>query len=101
MRYCVIVAWKRLNLRCTIFLVITLYKESIEMDIAQQIYQKVQTLPDIQAQEVLDFVDFITWHKQKSITKREIALQKLDELRGSYVVSDFNREELYDRSCLR
>ena len=71
------------------------------MNIAQQIYQEVQTLPDIQAHEVLDFVDFIKWHKQKSSSKQQMAIQKLNALRGSYVVSDFNREELYDRSCLR
>jgi hypothetical protein len=71
------------------------------MNIAQQIYQEVQTLPDIQAQEVLDFVDFIKWHKQKSPSKQQMALQKLDELRGGYVVSEFSREELYDRSSLR
>lgn len=71
------------------------------MNIAQQIYQEVQSLPDIQAQEVLDFIDFIKWHKQKSSSKQQIAMQKLSELRGRYVVSDFSREELYDRSCLR
>jgi len=71
------------------------------MNIAQQIYQEVQSLPDIQAQEVLDFVGFIKWHKQKASSKQQVAMQKLNELRGHYVVSDFSREELYDRSCLR
>jgi|JI8StandDraft_1071087.scaffolds.fasta_scaffold695244_2 hypothetical protein len=72
------------------------------MNTAQQIYQEVQSLPETQAKEVLDFVGFLKWHqRQGHLTSQQTAIEKLRTLRGHYTVTPFTREELYDRASLR
>ncbi|OUY08370.1 DUF2281 domain-containing protein [Acinetobacter populi] len=46
------------------------------MNIAQTIFQKVKDLPDAQAQEILDFVDFIQTRYGKS--DHQVAKQELE-----------------------
>ena len=66
--------------------------------IAEKIFEAVKTLPEQQAAEVLDFVEFLTSKTQKErVERREIALATLDKHIGLYDGSPFNREELHER----
>jgi hypothetical protein len=66
--------------------------------IAEKVFEAVKTLPEQQAAEVLDFVEFLTSKTQKErVERREIALAILDKHIGLYDGSPFNREELHER----
>ena len=66
--------------------------------IAEKVFEAVKTLPEQQAAEVLDFVEFLKSKTQKErCGRREIALTILDKHIGLYDGSPFNREELHER----
>lgn len=66
--------------------------------IAEKVFEAVKTLPEQQAAEVLDFVEFLKSKAEKGRDgRREIALATLDKYRGLYNATPFNRDELYDR----
>ncbi|MDD2760030.1 MAG: DUF2281 domain-containing protein [Methylomonas sp.] len=69
------------------------------MNIAEQVFDAVKTLPEQQAAEVLDFVEFLkTKTRRQSNNRREQALATLDKYSGLYDDSPFNRDELYERN---
>lgn len=72
------------------------------MSTAQKIFEEVQTLPETQAREVLDFVGVL---KQRRLAVkqqgREAALATLAKYRGRFQPVKFTREELHDRQGLR
>lgn len=69
------------------------------MSIAEQVFDAVKTLPEQQAAEVLDFVQFLKGKSTRLHTdRRDIALATLDKYSGLYDGSNFNREELNERS---
>jgi hypothetical protein len=66
--------------------------------IAEKVFEAVKTLPEQQAAEVLDFVEFLKSKTQKERgRRREIALATLDKNIGLYDGLPFNREELHER----
>jgi len=66
--------------------------------IAEKVFEAVKTLPEQQAAEVLDFVEFLKSKTQKEqVGRREIALATLDKHIGLYDGLPFNREELHER----
>ena len=68
-------------------------------NISEKILAAVKTLPDQQAAEVLDFVEFLqTKSSKEQEDKRKKAWATLDKHKGAYDGKPFNREELYDRS---
>ena len=67
-------------------------------NIAEKVFEAVKTLPEHQASEVLDFVEFLKSKTQKERGgRREKALVTLDKHIGLYDGSPFNREELHER----
>lgn len=69
------------------------------MNIAEQVFDAVKTLPEQQAAEVLDFVEFLkTKSKRQTSDRREKAFATLDKYSGLYDGSSFSREELHERS---
>jgi len=67
--------------------------------IAEKVFEAVKTLPEQQAAEVLDFIEFLkSKTKKERGERREIALATLDKYKGLYDGVPFNRDELYDRS---
>ncbi|MDD1610949.1 MAG: DUF2281 domain-containing protein [Methylococcaceae bacterium] len=67
-------------------------------NIAEKIFEAVKNLPEQQATEVLDFVEFLKSKTQKKRGgRREKALVTLDKHMGLYDGSPFNREELHER----
>jgi hypothetical protein len=72
------------------------------MNTAEKIIQEVQTLPEAQAREVLDFVGFLKSRQQtEKLAARKVALEGLTRFRGRFKAVKFSRDELYDRACLR
>jgi len=68
------------------------------MNTAELIYQNVKTLPEPEAREVLDFVEFIQLKRSREReVLREEALATLDKHQGLYDGSPFNRDELHER----
>ena len=66
-------------------------------NIAEKVFEALKTLPEQQAAEVLDFVEFLKSKAQKERGgRREIALATLDKHIGLYAGSPFNREELHE-----
>lgn len=68
------------------------------MNIAEQIYETVKTLPEQTACEVLSFAESL---KAKQVDedrlRREKALATLAKYRGRYKAEKFHREDCYDR----
>lgn len=65
---------------------------------AEKVFEGVKTLPDQQASEVLDFVEFLkSKTKQAPASRIEIALATLVKHIGLYDCSFFIREELHER----
>ncbi len=68
------------------------------MSIAEQVFDAVKALPEQQAAEVLNFVEFLkTKSKRQHSDKRENAFATLDKYAGLYDGSRFSREELHER----
>ncbi len=94
------------------------------MNTAEKIFEEVRTLPESVAQEVLDFVGYLKFkraehpkveaadmsefgqfgasfeHGETTEPEREINLALFRKYRGLYD-GKFNRDDLYDRPCLR
>lgn len=67
-------------------------------NIAEKVFEAVKTLPEQQAAEVLDFVEFLKFKSGLvQDNRREKAWAVLDKYTGAYDGSAFNRDELYDR----
>jgi hypothetical protein len=67
------------------------------MSTAERIYGEACTLPESQAQEVLDFVTRRNAHE----ARRQGALSVLTKYRGRFEAVKTQRDELYDRKGLR
>ena len=70
------------------------------MNTAEKILEEVRSLPDFQAQEVLDFVCFL---KNKNIVQSKDKTKDMSEFDQFGAVFDgkFNRDEYYDRKVFR
>ena len=69
---------------------------------AELIHEAVKTLSEAEALEVLDFVEFLkTKRAVADEDRRKRALATLAKYRGCFKAVKFDREELYDRPCLR
>jgi len=65
---------------------------------AERIFSEVQTLPEPQAQEVLDFVARLKAKPQADAeARRQAALRTLAKYRGRFEAVKIKRDELYDR----
>jgi len=72
------------------------------MTTAEHIYDEVRTLPESQAQEVLDFVARLKAKRLADAgTRRKTALSTLAKYRGRFEATKTTRDELYDRKVLR
>jgi hypothetical protein len=72
------------------------------MTIAEKIFEEVRTLPETQAQAVLDFVSVLKTKQQSNrVTARKTALEQLARYRGRFKANKFSRDQIYDRACLR
>jgi len=72
------------------------------MNTAEKIFEEVQTLPEPQAREVLDFVSRLKAQRNADREgRRAVALQTLAKYRGRFDPVKFNRDELHDRESLR
>jgi len=69
------------------------------MNTAEKIFEEVRSLPDFQAQEVLDFVGFL---KSKNIVQSDKTkdMSVFDQF-GAVFDGKFNRDECYDRKVFR
>ncbi len=70
------------------------------MNTAEKIYQEVRTLPDFQAQEVLDFVGYLKTKPSPQPMQHVQDMSEFDQF-GAVYVGNFNRDECYDRKILR
>lgn len=71
------------------------------MNTAEKIFDEVQTLPEFEAREVLDFVEFLKGRRDRGReVRRDEAMARLDKFAGRYDGTKFNRDELYDRPGL-
>jgi hypothetical protein len=68
---------------------------------AKLIHEAVKTLSEAEAREVLDFVEFLKTKRAADEDRRKRALATLAKYRGRFKAVKFDREELYDRPCLR
>jgi hypothetical protein len=71
------------------------------MGLAERLYELVRDMPAEKAAEVLDFAENIK--ERGSLIKhasRDIDFSVFDQVKATYD-GKFNREELYDRACLR
>lgn len=69
------------------------------MNTMEKIVEEVQTLPETDAREVLDFVSYLKAKRAK--TKTGIAdMNEFDQF-GAVFDGKFNRDECYDRKVLR
>ena len=69
------------------------------MTTAEKILAEVRTLPEAQAQEVLDFVAFLKSRLQRNRSVQQ-DVSTFDRF-GAVYEGQFNRDELYDRKVLR
>lgn len=71
------------------------------MGLAERLYELVRAMPAETAAEVLDFAEHVK--ERRSLVKRAnrgINFDVFDQVQTTYD-GKFNREELYDRACLR
>jgi hypothetical protein len=72
------------------------------MTTAEKIFEEVQTLPEPQAREVLEFVSRLKAQRNADRPGRRVAaLRTLAKYRGRFDPVKFNRDELHDRESLR
>ncbi|OAI05207.1 hypothetical protein A1353_11875 [Methylomonas methanica] len=68
------------------------------MNIAEQIYEAVKTMPEQAACEVLSFAESLRAKQvEEDRLRREKALATLAKYRGRYTAEKFHREDCYDR----
>jgi len=72
------------------------------MNTAEKIFEEVRTLPEPEAREILDFVEFLKGKWERDLeARRASALATLNKFKGRYDGMKFNRDELHDRAGLR
>jgi hypothetical protein len=72
------------------------------MSTAERIYNEVRTLPEAEAQEVLDFVTTLKAARHANAeARREAALKTLAKYHGRIEAAGTSRDELYDREVFR
>ncbi len=72
------------------------------MNIAEQIFETVKTLPEPQAAQVLSFAESLKAKTDAlNQARRESALGTLKKYRGRFKAQPFDRDECYDRPSLR
>jgi hypothetical protein len=72
------------------------------MTIAETIFEQVRTLPEADAREILDFVEFLKAKRKRDHEERQAhALAVLEKFKGRYDGTKFNRDELHERAGLR
>ena len=72
------------------------------MNTAEKIFDEVKVLPETEAREVLDFVEYLKARReQKVVVQRDRALATLEKFRGRFKAGKFNRDECYDRKIFR
>ncbi|KAF0101300.1 MAG: hypothetical protein FD187_2931 [bacterium] len=71
------------------------------MGLAERLYELVLAMPLDKAAEVLDFAEYVK-ERGTLITRasRDIDFSIFDQVEVTYI-GKLNREELYDRACLR
>lgn len=69
------------------------------MNTVEKIFEKVQTLTETDAREVLDFVEYLK-AKRQTASLKSADLNEFDEF-GRVYTGSFNRDECYDRKVLR
>ncbi len=71
------------------------------MGLAERLYELVRAMPADKAAEVLDFAEYVK-ARGTLVTRasRDIDFSVFDQVEAAYD-GKFNREELYDRACLR
>jgi len=71
------------------------------MGLAERLYELVRAMPEDKAAEVLDFAEHVKM-RGALVTRahRKINFTVFDQVKATYD-SGFNREEVYDRACLR
>lgn len=71
------------------------------MGLAERLYELVRAMPAEKAAEVLDFAEYVK-ERGSLVTRasRDIDFSVFDQVKATYD-GKFNREELYDRACLR
>ena len=67
------------------------------MNTAEKIYQEVRSLSDLQAQEVLDFIEFL---KSSAVKQKKTDISEFNQF-GAVFDGEFNRDECYDRKIFR
>ncbi|MBS4052170.1 MAG: DUF2281 domain-containing protein [Methylomonas sp.] len=68
------------------------------MNIAERIYETVQTMPEQTAREVLSFAEsLMPKQSEEERSRRENALATLAKYRGRFKAEKFERDECYDR----
>jgi hypothetical protein len=76
--------------------------EETSLGIAEKIYEVVKDLPELQAAEVLDFVEHVRARAASVVhAKRSVDLALFRRYRGAYDGSKINRDELYEHVGLR
>lgn len=72
------------------------------MNIAEKIFEEVRTLPDREAREILDLIEFLKGKWERDLeARRANALATLNKFKGRYDGMKFNRDELHDRTGIR
>ena len=71
------------------------------MGLAERLYELVRAMPADKVAEVLDFAAYVK-ERGSLVTRatRDIDFSVFDQVKATYD-GEFNREELYDRACLR
>ncbi len=70
------------------------------MNTAKKIFEEVSSLPDFQAQEVLDFVVFLKYKYVMQLKDKAKDMSEFDQF-GAVFDGKFNRDECYDDKVLR
>jgi len=70
------------------------------MNTAEKIFEEVRSLPDFQAQEVLDFVGFLKTKYVMQSKEKTKDMSEFDQF-GAVFDGKFNRDECYDRQVFR
>ena len=68
------------------------------MNTVEKIFEEVQTLPETDAREVLDFVGYLKAKREK-IKAGSADMSEFDQF-GAVFDGKFNRDECYDRKVL-
>jgi Protein of unknown function (DUF2281) len=70
------------------------------MNTAEKIFEEVCSLPEFQAQEVLDFVGFLKYKQTNQLKNKTKDFSEFDQF-GAVFDGNFNRDDCYDRQVIR